>query len=116
MPKLTAAPYFSLPARDVDRYNFSAGAGTLNSMRFFNGTGSTVYLLLYDMLNVPETDEESVVPPIPVPAGGYYESSAPLGFATGGWLAVSSNDDVLAFAGTAGVLSGVRMAFTGERH
>lgn len=80
-----------------------AGPGQLNFLQCYNGSDATIYIQLFDVVAQPANADVPTFAPIPIPAGGYYESSTPRGFVNGCWVYASSTALTLTGESDAGI-------------
>jgi hypothetical protein len=88
----TATPFVQAHASENGLLQVLKSGGVLLSVAFLNSSDDLLYLFFFDASNAEppvEGDSPSFVP-VPVPAGGYYESDTQRGFALGCWIGAST--------------------------
>lgn len=78
-----------------------AGGGKLVRLRVYNRGASTVYLMIFNVAALPNDGATPSLPPVPIVAGGYYETDTGDDFDTGCVIAGSSTNTTLTLIGAA---------------
>lgn len=79
----------------------SAGYGNLRALRAKSKSSSAAWLHVFDVAATPSNGDVPALPPIPLAAGGYYESDTRFDFVNGLYIAASSTEATFtAIAGT----------------